>query len=287
MKKVLLTGASGFMGSNALPSLEKKYCVYAPKRNELDVRDTIQVQKYLKKENFDIIVHFASPSPVRSPNLDSYETLFEDSMKIFMNFYSMRHYFGKMFYSGSGAEFDKRRDIISVKEEEIGKYIPGDSYGLSKYIINELACHSENIYNLRIFACFGPREYDSKFITHAIKCCLERRPITIRQDCWFDYLYVEDYVRFLMYFMEYPPHFHDYNVVSGQRIKLTSIAEIVREKLGSHLPIEVLKEGMNKEYTASNSRMIAETGLNILNPIETGIEKLIGWEKNNYEKTCR
>ncbi len=283
MKKILLTGSSGFIGSNALPFLQEEHEVYAPKRIELDVRNPEQVKQYLKKEQFDVVVHFASPSPVRSAESDSYETLFEDSLKIFMNFYTMRDYFGKMLYSGSGAEFDKRRDIKLVKEYEIGQYVPSDSYGLSKYIINELSSKSENIYNFRIFACYGPNEYDSKFITHCIRCCLKNKPITIRQDCYFDYLYVDDYAKYVKYFVNHTPKFHDYNSTSGIRLKLSTIAEIVQNKMNCTLPIQILSDGMNKEYTADNTRILHETGIQNLISIEDGITKLIEWEKRKNE----
>lgn len=275
MKKILLTGSSGFVGSNVLPFLEKKYCVYAPKRCDLDVRNTTQVRDFLKKEQFDVIVHLASPSPVRNSQCDKFETLFKDSLKIFMNFYSSQKYFGKMLYSGSGAEFDKRRDIISVTEDEIGEYIPDDDYGFSKYMINGLANSSQNIYNLRIFGCYGPNEYNYKFITHAIHCCMENKPITIRQDCYFDYLYVDDYARYLEYFIENKPNHHAYNVSSGKRIKLSSIAEIIKREMNNPHPIKILSEGMNTEYTASNERIISETNIKNITSIETGVKRLI------------
>lgn len=287
MKKVLLTGASGFMGSNILPFLQRKHHVYAPKRNELDVRNSIQVKKYLQKGQFDFIVHFASPSPARSPGIDKYETLFEDSMRIFLNFYTNRHLFGKMLYSGSGAEFDKSRDISLISEHQIGECLPADSYGLSKYAINQLASHSGNIYNLRIFACYGPGEYKTKFITHCIRRCLEKKPITIRQDCFFDYIYVDDYARYLMKLMDRTPAFHDYNAASGIRINLSNIAEMVRQQTGNPYPVEIQHEGLNKEYTANASRIKGETGICDLISIESGIAKLIDWEEKQYEATSR
>lgn len=284
MKKILLTGSSGFVGSNVLPLLQDKYDVFAPKRNDLDLRNSFQVKKYLEENRFDVVVHFASPSPVRSAHLDSYGTLFEDSLRIFMNFYTSRDSFGKMIYSGSGAEFDKRRALSLVDENSLGESIPADSYGLSKYIINELAHNSNNIYNLRIFACYGPGEYDSKFIRHAIQCCLKKEPITIRQDCYFDYLYIDDYAKYLMYFIENTPKFHDYNVTSGIRIKLSTIAEIVRTEMESIYPVQILNAGMNLEYSANNARIISETGIRNLISIEDGIRKLINWEKRQYER---
>lgn len=281
MKKVLLTGSSGFMGSNILPFIEKEYQVYAPKRSELDVKNLEEVTNYLKANSFDVVIHFASPSPVRSAQFDSYDKLFADSLTIFKNFYQNSSLYGKMIYSGSGAEYNKDYDIVNVREEQIGNSIPTDDYGLSKYIINNLASSSKNIYNLRIFACYGPREYSSKFITHCIRCCLNKEPITIRQNCYFDYLYVDDYAKYLKYFIDYDPIYHDYNAVSGKRISLVDIAEIVRKKMGSPYPVKIIQKGMNKEYTACADRIKRETGIKNLISIEAGIEKLIEWEKRN------
>lgn len=287
MKKVLLTGGSGFVGSNIYPFLAQRYEVYAPRRQELDVRDAEQVKNILKNEKYDIVVHLASPSPVRSAHLDSYDKLFEDCLKIYMNFYSYRDCCEKIIYSGSGAEFDKRRDLVLVSEKEFGSFVPADDYGRAKYIMNEMSLHSENIYNLRIFACYGPNEYADKFITHAIRCCEKNEPITIRQDCYFDYLYIDDYAKYLMFCIENKLKYHDYNASSGTRILLSDIARMVRKQYGSNNEIIILKEGFNKEYTASNKRIIDEMGGMEFISIENGIDKLIRWEKmkNNEKKS--
>jgi GDP-L-fucose synthase len=282
--RILLTGGSGFIGGNVLRDLKNTgHNVVAPRRSELNLSNRDEVIGYLKDNRFDVVVHFATPSPYRSPDKDSYETLFEDSLNIFMNLYAARSEYGRLLYSGSGAEYDKRRELKLVSEEQIGESIPIDSYGLSKFIINDIAKSSQNIYNLRVFACFGPKEYDSKFITHAVRCCLSQQPITIRQDCWFDYLYVDDYARYVSYFVDHEPCRHDYNACSGVRIRLSDIAHIVSNKFGGQVPISIASAGMNLEYTGSNERIVEETGIKDLIGIETAIDKLIAWEKEHYE----
>ena len=86
-----------------------------------------------------------------------------------------------------------------------------------------------------------------------------------------------------MYFIENTPKFHDYNVTSGIRIKLSTIAEIVRTEMESIYPVQILNAGMNLEYSANNARIISETGIRNLISIEDGIRKLINWEKRQYE----
>lgn len=284
MKKILLTGGSGFIGTHVFNILKEKYDIIAPSRQELDVRDGLAVSQFIVNSKFDIIIHLATPSPARSPDADSYDKLFEDSIKIFMNFYSVRNYCEKILYSGSGAEYDKRFDIMSVEEEEIGKSIPIDEYGMAKYIINNMIRSSKNIYNLRLFGCFGPGEHNSKFITHAVRCALNNQSITIRQNCLFDYIYIDNYVKYLEYFINNTPKFHDYNAVSGRRVSLIEIAGIVATKLESMHNYSVEKAGYNREYTANNSRILQETKLDKeLLTLEDGIDRLIIYEKHRYK----
>lgn len=284
MKKVLLTGGSGFVGSNVIRMMKDKYTLVAPTRQELDVRNRDDVERYVENEYFDVIIHLASPSPVRSPQLDSYDRLFSDCINIFMNFYAVREKCGRIIYSGSGAEYGKHKDITLVREDELGRVLPRDDYGMAKYIINELARNSDNIYNLRIFGCFGPGEYDSKFITHAIRCSLRKEIITIRQDCLFDYLYVDNYAKYLEYFIENEPKFHDYNAVSGRRVLLSELADIVSSKLNNKKGYSINTEGYNFEYTADSSRIFTETNMeNELISLEDGIDRLIAWEIKRYE----
>jgi len=260
MKKLLLTGGTGFVGKNILPLLREKYEVDAPTRQELDLKDSQAVAEFVKKGNYDIIIQSANPNPVKSAQYDSVDTMFEDSMRIFMNFYNVRQYCGKLIYFGSGAEYAKTREISNVSEEEINEYIPKDTYGLAKLYMNELARSSENVYNVRIFGCYGPFDHESKFLTHAIRCCLRNENITIRQNCYFDYMQVFDLVKAVEYIVEGAPKYHDYNVCSGKAVSLKEIAEKIREHMGCENQIIVLQDGLNREYTASNQRFMNEFG---------------------------
>lgn len=278
--KVLVTGKTGFVGKNILNGLKQKYDVTAPSRQELDVKDGNAVHNYLKEGKYDVVLQLANPNPVKN-NLDDSKSMFYDSLKIFMNFYENRHLYGKMIYLGSGAEFDKRRDISFFKEEELGSSIPTDEYGFAKYIMNQLTVSSQNIYNFRIFACYGPYDHESKFITHAINCCLRDERITIRQDCLFDYMQVEDLLNIISWGIDHSLIFHDYNICSGKRILLSEIAEKVRDQMNSKLSVQVLNEGLNKEYTADNSRLMQELGDYKFITIDEGITKQITWQRSN------
>ena len=285
MKRVLITGTTGFVGKNILPLLKKKYDVFFPSRKELDLLDENKISEYIRNNKIDVVLQCANPNPVKNPDKDNLTTMFEDSMRIFYNFYNLRGCYDKMIYIGSGAEYAKTRDIVKAKETDIGKFIPEDSYGLAKLYMNELARNSDNIYNLRLFGCYGPYDHSSKFITHAIDCCLKKEDITIRQNCVFDYIHVTDVAKAMIYMIDKEPEFHDYNVCSGKGIELFEIASIVKEYMSSDSKIKILKEGFNKEYTGSNERFLKETKGEIeFMDIITGIKLQIKHEEEVYEK---
>ena len=278
--KVLFTGGSGLVGSNVLPLIKEKYDIYAPTRQELNLLDTGAVETYVKNGNFDIIIHSANPNPKKN-NLDNIGSMTENSLRCFMNFYRVRKYCKRLYFVGSGAELDKTRDMIQISEEEFDRSIPQDEYGFAKYVMNHLALKSDNVYNLRLFACYGPGDTDNKFITHCIRSVLADKDITIRQNCIFDYIQVYDLANIFSYFIENKPKYHDYNIASGDRYTLVEIAEKVLKLMNSDKKVIILKDGMNKEYTPNISRLLEEMGGYKFISLDEGIKIQIESEIGN------
>lgn len=281
-KRVLLTGGSGFIGRNIIEHLQQVSYLYAPLRSELNLLDEMAVRYFLEKNHIEIVIHAANPNPVKN-SLDKQDSMFEDSIRAFINLYHAQEVYERMYTFGSGAEYDKSRDIIMIREEDIGRSIPYDSYGLSKYLMNQLIDQSDKQCNLRIFGCFGPTDHESKFITHAIQCCKKNLPITIRQDCYFDYMYVSDLGRVLEYFIYNVPKYKAYNVCTGKRHSLKEIAKCVRDQMKTDNDIILLKPGMNREYTGCNERLINELGDFEFTPLENGIHYQIENEHISVE----
>lgn len=288
MKKILMTGGTGFVGHNVLPILKNHpgYEIYTPRRADLNLKDEREVKAYLKQHNFDVLIHFASPTPAKN-SLDSFETLMEDSLRIFMNFYNNRDLFGKMIYTGSGAEYDKSLDMNQVSEIEHYRSVPYDAYGLSKMIMNRLAEESDNIYNFRIMGCYGPGDHESKFITHCIRSVILGMPITIRKDCKFDYMHVFDLARYIQWGIEAELKYHDYNMSTGCEVWLSDIAKEVVKQMDSDLEVQLLSEEKNNNYTASNERLVSESGIEIEYTIERGIAEQIKWELENWSEDTK
>lgn len=282
--KLLITGASGFVGKNVKEYLEKNnqgYEIYCPSSKELNCLDESAVREYLKQQRFDYILHFAVYGDGIDKTKDGTKIL-DYNLRIFLNFAKNSMYYGKMYYTGSGAEYDKRYEIVNVSEEEAGKTIPVDQYGLMKYTINQIIEKSDNIYNFRLFGIFGKYEYyPVKFIS--LVCCkaIKGLPLAMRQNVYFDYLWVDDFSRMLEHFLWHEPKFHTYNMVSGQKISLEQICKKVLEVSGKDLPVYICKEGLGKEYTASNERFLKECPEFQYTPMEQAIEELYQWYAQN------
>jgi GDP-L-fucose synthase len=285
MLKILATGGTSFIGRNVLPFLKGFYEIDAPHRNEFNVTNKENVDTYLQDKSYDVLLHLAAPHSSSNP-LDREENKFDDMTRAFLNLEYHAKKFKKVIYTGSGAEYDKSHEVSMADEDLIGKTLPKDAYGFAKYIMNKIARSSKNIYNLRVFGCYGPFDEEaSKFIRHAISCCLNNEAISIKQDCHFDYLYAGDLGEIIRWFIEHKPKYHDYNVVTGKPASLYDIAKTIAAKMKNNREIIMLNKTMNNEYTAVNKRIMQEISDFQFTSLNDGIDKQIAWQRNSYEQS--
>ena len=186
-----------------------------------------------------------------------------------------------MYYFGSGAEYDKSKNIVSVQEEEYVNGIPKNQYGMAKYTIGKVIRNSRNIYNLRIFGLYGKYEnWKTTFISGACCKALKNIPITIRQNVYFDYVYIDDFVQIIEWFVDNEPMYHEYNITSGTKVSLIELAEIVKKVSNKDISIIVCREGLGNEYTGINNRLLSEIKGFSFSKHEDSIKKLYDYYKS-------
>lgn len=281
MKNILLTGGSGFIGKNILESfLAEKYAIDAPSSQELNVADEKSVIQYFSSHKPDVVIHAAVKPAHR--NAKDFNNVFFTNTRMFFNLERYSDYYEKMLVIGSGAIYDNRNYRPKVKEEDWVRNIPIDEHGFCKYVCEKVIEKSRNIYDLRVFGIFGKYEdYAIRFISNAICKILFDLPITIKQNRKFDYLYVEDLMPVLDWFIQSTPNFKAYNITPDNSVYLYDLAIIIREIAGKPThPIFIAQEGVGLEYSGNNARLKDEYNLQ-LTPLKIAIHKLYLWYSDN------
>lgn len=280
MKKIFLTGGSGFIGRNIIETFSKDYNILSPSHKELDLLDTSAVDDFFKKNTIDIVIHCANIGGLRNSLVS--DDLVKTNLKIFFNIIRNRSRFGKMIHMGSGAEYDKSKDIVDVKESDFDLTIPKDDYGFYKYVCSKYIENCNNIYCLRIFGIFGKYEdYTIKFISNLICKYIYKLPLTMIQDCKFDYIYIEDFMNIIKYFISNSPKEKFFNTGSGNKYNLYSLAEKINKLDSYSLPITIKKNGLNKEYTSNNNLLRKEIRGLKLTSIDVAIKELYRYYLSN------
>lgn len=284
MKTILLTGGSGFIGKNILESyLAEKYQIFAPRHKELDLADTDSVDAYFASHNVDYVIHAAvKPGHRNAPDLSN---LFLTNSRMFFNLERHSSEYKKMIIIGSGAIYDGTRYRPKMKEDEWTKFIPQDEHGYCKYVCEKVILNSSNIYDLRVFGIFGKYEdYAIRFISNAICKAINNIPITLRQDRKFDYIYVDDLIPVLDWFIMNTPKHHSYNITPDNSVSLLELAKLIKDLSGnSELPILVANEGLGLEYSGDNSLIRLEYSGYNMRPIEQSVKKLYQWYQQNKD----
>jgi NAD dependent epimerase/dehydratase family. len=261
-KKVVITGAGGFVGRNLSEYLANMYEVCPMGHSDLDLLDAGAVKDFFAANPVDVVLHCAAVGGSRLTGYDAARTdVVENNLRMFLNLERSLPAAAFMIHLGSGAEYDRRHWRKKMPEDYFDEHVPADAYGFVKYAIAKYIGQRENIACFRIFGLFGKYEdYRYKFISNAIVKNLLRLPIVINQDVVFDYLYIDDLCRIVGHFIKNKPKYGYYNITPSESTDLGTLGKLINEVGEYQSPIHILHGGMNREYSGANVRMMAELG---------------------------
>jgi len=281
MIKILITGGTGFIGRALTEQLRRKYFIFSPESTVLNLLDAHAVLTYLDLNRFDIVIHTATWNATKTSTKDT-DLVLENNLRMFFNLARGAMFYKRMIYYGSGAEFDRNHWAPKMQEDYFDCFVPSDQYGFSKYIMNKYAeSTSNNIYNLRLFGVFGKYEdWKIRFISQT--CCrvIHNIPITINQNVNFDYLYIDDLVKITDWFINHEPKEKSYNVCTGSASQLSNIAQMILEFSGKNLDVTFLNQGMGREYSGDNTKLMREMNGFAFSNISACIPELYSWYQN-------
>lgn len=249
MKKILLTGSGGFLGSNLKPYLQQGWSVLAPRSRELNLLDKAAVLEYITANKIDFIIHSAAAGVRINPE-DTAEQVARPNILMFDNLAQSGL---PLITFGSGAEYDKSRPLVKVKESDFGQSIPKDPYGYGKYQISKKIENMANTLNLRIFGIYGAGENPTRVTTCILNDILYGKPITLNQNVIFSFIYIEDFCRIVCRFVQNMPKEKFINTACRQDISIKELAEMSKQLFKSNCRIDFKQEGFNKQYTCDTA----------------------------------
>lgn len=282
---IFITGSNGFIGTHLKEYLNKnysKYTLFTPSSKELDLVSEEAVDNYILGNKIDIIIHLANKGGDRT-TVDM-KNVTEYNLRIFFNIAKHEKNVKKIISFGSGAEYSKHKPIVEAREEDYLDAQPLDEYGFYKSITSKYIEKSDNIVQLRIFGAYGEYEnYRFKFITNAIVKNLLKLPIIINKNVYFDYIYIDDLLRMIDWTIHNETKEKIYNVTTGTKIDLISLANLVNEISDFKSEIKILNDGLSNEYTSNNERIMKELKNFEFTSHKKAIQKMREYFKANLE----
>jgi len=279
MNKILVTGANGFLGKSVSEYFsEAGHTVYALTRQDLDVSDQNQVSSWFANNEVDFVIHTA----IKGGRRGSVDT-FSDyilNLKMFENLFQQRRKYSLMINFGSGAEFDRNNDIECYSEDRILDAMPEDFYGLAKNMITrKILRHNTNVYNFRLFGCFGKNEADDRLLKILRKGIENQEKVHIDSGKKMDFFYDKDLCRAILFYMEnFKDHNlpRDVNLVYKEKLNLKQISDSLENQLKLKNNNLVLNKVQTTSYTG-DWKLCAQTfPTNLFLGFQKGLAEIYG-----------
>jgi len=306
--KILITGGTGFIGSNLVRKLIESNFKVAVMSNDnikdskikdligkiefirLDLLNEETTNKEIKNLNPSIIVHLAASINV-SRDIFTLKSVMKNNIQITNNIY--KSCFGlkelKCIISmGSSEEYGKNKPPFEESQREY----PVSPYSLSKTYVSYL---SQYLYRncklpiviLRPFLVYGEYQTNDQFIPYVIKQCINNKAIDMTNgDQTRDFIYVKDLVSAIMKTIENPDNClgEIINICSGKETKVKEAALLIKELTKSESKINLGKlpyrKGENMHFYGSNKKAKRLLGWEPEYLLKEGLKITIEWYKS-------
>lgn len=301
MKRVLVTGATGFIGRWTLTKLlEKGYEVHAVSSKKYegnpksihwyccDLLETPMIDALFKDIKPTHLLHFAwYTEPNKCKNSNNNLSWVQSSIEIFKAF--QKNGGKRAVVSGTCFEYNLRYGYLI---ENLIPLEPHTLYGTCKLSLLKICqefCKKNNLSLAwgRVFYVFGPYENSTRVIPYVINSLIDgKKAFCSHGNQIRDYLYVEDVASAFVDLIDSDVE-DVINIASGQAYKLKEIFALIEEKVGRKNMIELgkIETSPNEPplIMADISRLKEVVGWKPQYDLSTGLDKTIKWWREKRE----
>ncbi len=291
--KVLVTGASGFIGQHCLPKLQAKgfevHAVSSVSRSgsgfvhwhQGDLLDRVQTAALVRSVRPTHLLHlawYAKPGKywTSRENLDWVQT----SLTLMQTFAEIGGQ--RLVTAGTCAEYDWNHGTCV---EGHTPTLPATLYGSCKHalqLIQQAWCTQSGLSNAwgRVFSLYGPAEYPERLVASIVRALLHGQPARCGNAALVrDYLHAEDvasaFVEILQSEIEGPV-----NIGSGQAISLRELVGKIATKIGNgglvEFPVPPVSSNEPAMLLPDITRLLS-TGWKRKFDLDAGLDDTIAW----------
>jgi UDP-glucuronate 4-epimerase len=319
MRRVLITGAAGFIGSHLMerllargdyvlglddfndyydPAIKRRNVAEALKNErfklyEADICDEAALRHIFELERPDVVVHLAARAGVR-PSLK------DPNLYHRVNVIGGQHVLdacrdirpSHLVFASSSSVYGGSTDVPFKEDNPVHR--PISPYAATKRM-NELQAHvyshvhGLNVTMLRFFTVYGPRQRPDMAIHMFTKAILEGKPVAMFGDGSMrrDYTYIDDVIDGLVRCVDRPFRYEIFNLGEHHTTSLRELIDLIAKHCGKPARIEQKpKQPGDVEITYADIDHAREMlGYNPQFTMDEGIARYVAWYKHEFGHT--
>jgi len=311
MKKILLTGSAGFIGSNFMRyvmkektnynwcSLDKVIAPYNRPNIKLnsdhpfyigDICDDIFLENVFAIEKPDIVIHMAALSNVDASIINAFSFVQSNVIgtERLINL-SLKYNVEKFVYISTDEVYGQLgANDLSWKEDSLTK--PRNPYSASKLAGELMVCAANQTHNLNynITRCcnnYGARQSPINLIPKIVTSLINNTPIPIHGNGTQirEWIYVKDHCTAIMKVVEQGKNQEVYNIGSGVEFTNLEMIENISKVMNLPPTIKFVQDRKGHDFRYSiNCNKIKELGWCPEYSFEDGLKDCINWYEDNY-----